>query len=155
MTTLHTPLVCDRLIINVAVAYQAIKLQSYYLHAALHMFLRRMCDICTANRSCYEHAAIFLNMFKKIAMPLQTLKNEAIVQRNCYGSFQCCDVCVAFFANGDTPYVRKPICKGVRAVLWLLRRSLDFFSKSIFYGAIATCLIQQNLEKLSENLRKM
>ena len=77
------------------------------------------------------------------------------MQCNCYGSFRCCDVCVAFFANGDTLYVRKPICKGVRAVLWLLRRSLDSFSKFILYGAIATCQIQQNLEKLSENLGKM
>ena len=39
VTTIHTPHVRDRLIYHVAVAYQAIKLRSYYVHAALHMFL--------------------------------------------------------------------------------------------------------------------
>ena len=78
-----------------------------------------MCDvyIYTENRNCYESAAIFLNMFEKIATPLRILTNEAIVQRNCYGSFRCFDVRVAFFADRVTPYVRRPIRKCVRAVL--------------------------------------
>ena len=58
-----------------------------------------------------------LNMFEIIVTPFRTLANEAIVQRISYDSFRCCDVAVAYRAIRDTPYVRKPIRKGVRAVL--------------------------------------
>ena len=58
----------------------------------------------------------FLNMFEIIVTPFRTLANEAIVQRISYDSFRCCDVAVAYRAIRDTPYVRKPIRKGVRAV---------------------------------------
>ena len=71
MTMLHTP--------HVAVAYQAIKLRSYYVHDALHTFLRRTCDVCMANRSCYERVAIFLNMFKKS----QRLCDPSRMRRSC------------------------------------------------------------------------
>ena len=37
----------------------AIKIRSCYVHAALRSFLRRTCDVCMANRSCYERVAIF------------------------------------------------------------------------------------------------
>ena len=61
----------------------------------------------------------FLNMFEIIVTPFRTLANEAIAQRRStsYDSFRCCDVAVAYRAIRDTPYVRKPIRKGVRTVL--------------------------------------
>ena len=41
-------------------------------------FDRRRCDVCMANRCCYEHATIFLKTGLKNC---RTLENEAIVQR--------------------------------------------------------------------------
>ena len=67
ITTLHMPYERDRSDYHVAVAYQAIKLRSYYVHAALHTFLRRTCDVCTATIV----GRFFLNMFEKFANPLQ------------------------------------------------------------------------------------
>ena len=98
------------------------------------MFLRRYfssysvtCDVCMANQSCYESVAIFLNMFEIIITPFRTLANKAIVQRISYDSFRCCDVAVAYCAIRDTLYVRKPIRKGVRAVLGNISLGKDFF----------------------------
>ena len=58
---------------------------------------------------------LFKHVLKTVT-PFQTLANEAIVQCISYGSFRCCDVAVAFFVIRDTPYVRMPIRKCVRAV---------------------------------------
>ena len=63
VSTLHTPHVRDRLIYHVAVAYQAIKLRSYYVHAALHTFLRRTCDACGESKL-LQTCGDFLNLFK-------------------------------------------------------------------------------------------
>ena len=43
-----------------------IKRRSYYVQAALLLFLRRTCGVCMANRSCYmyEGAVTFLNCLK-------------------------------------------------------------------------------------------
>ena len=57
----------DRSDYHVAVAYQAIKLRSYYVHAVLHTFLRHTCDLCTATIV----GRFFLNMFEKFTTPLQ------------------------------------------------------------------------------------
>ena len=65
-----------------------------------------------ANRSCYERVAIFSNMFEIIVTPFRTLANEAIVQR------------ISYRAIRDTPYVRKPIRKCVRALLTLVNFKL-------------------------------
>ena len=63
---------------RVPIAYQAIKLQTRYLPGALLSIARRRCDVCMANRSCYERAAIFFeNWFKNC----RTLEKKAIVQR--------------------------------------------------------------------------
>ena len=53
-------------------AYQVIKLRTRYLPAALLSITRRRCDVCMANRSCYERAAMFLKTGLKIAAPLRT-----------------------------------------------------------------------------------
>ena len=87
-----------------------------YIRAALLSFLRCTCDVCMANRSCYERVAIFSNMFEIIVAPFLTLANEAIVQRISYNSFRCCDVAMVYCAIRDTPYARKLIRKCVRAV---------------------------------------
>ena len=109
-TMLHMPQVRDRYTYRIAVAYLATKLWSCYLHATLLLFLRHICDVCMANRSCYESVTIFKNIFlEKIVTPFQTLANEEIMQRISYGSFRCCDVAEAFLAIGDTPYIGKPI----------------------------------------------
>ena len=66
---------------RVPIEYQAIKLRTHYLPAALLSIARRRYDVCMANRSCYESAAIFFeNWFKRIAAPLRT-------RRLCVGSF--------------------------------------------------------------------
>ena len=67
----------------------------------------------------------FFNMFEIIVTPFRTLANEAIVQLISYDSFRCCDVDVAYRAIRDTPYVRKPIRKGVRALLTTARHGDD------------------------------
>ena len=46
--------------------------------SALLSIARRRCDVCMANRSCYERSAIFL---KTGLNNCRTLENEAIVQR--------------------------------------------------------------------------
>ena len=63
---------------RVPIAYQAIKLRTRYLPAALLSIARRRCDVCMANRSCYERSAIVL---KTGLNNCRTLENEAIVQR--------------------------------------------------------------------------
>ena len=116
VASLHTPHIRDRYSYRIAISYHAIVPRTRYVRAALLSFLRRTCDVCMANRSCYERVAMFLNMFEIIVTPFRTLANEAIAQRISYDSFRCCDVAVAYRAIRDTPYVRKPIRKGVRAV---------------------------------------
>ena len=51
-----------------------------HLPAALLSIARRKCDVCMANRSCYERAA---NIFLKTGLKkkCRTLENEAIEQR--------------------------------------------------------------------------
>ena len=116
VVSLHTPHIRDRYSYRIAISYHAIKPRMRYVRAALLSFLRRTCDVCMANRSCYEHVAIFSKMFEIIVTPFRTLANEAIVQHISYDSFRCCYVAVANRAIRDTPYVRKPIRRCVRAV---------------------------------------
>ena len=119
MASLRTPHIRDRYSYRIVVSYHAIEPRTRYDLVALLSFLRRTCDVCMANRSCYERVAIFSNMFEIIVTPFRTLANEKIVQCISYDSFRCCDVVVAYRAIRDTPYVRKPIRKCVRAVLRL------------------------------------
>ena len=111
VASLHMPHIRDRYS-----HCHAIEPRTCYVRAAVLSFSRRTCDVCMANRSCYERVGIFLNMFEIIVTSFRTLANEAIVQHISYDSFRCCDVAVAYRAIRDTPYVRKPIRKGVRAV---------------------------------------
>ena len=111
VASLHTPHIRDRYCYRIAISYHAIEPRSRYVRAALLSFLRRTCDVCMANRSCYERVAFFSHMFEIIVTPLRTLANEAIVQCISYDSFRCCNVAVAYRAIRDTP-----IRKGVRAV---------------------------------------
>ena len=69
-----------------------------------------------ANRSCYERVAMILNMFKN-RHNLSNPCERGDWQRISYESFRRCDVAVALIAIRDTPFVRKPIRKCVRAVL--------------------------------------
>ena len=111
VASLHTPHIRYRYYYCIAISYHVIVPRMLYVRVALLSFLRRTCDVCMANRSCYERVAIFLNMFEIIVTPFRTLANEAIVQRISYDSFRCCDVAVAYRSIRDTPnmYVRKPI----------------------------------------------
>ena len=117
VTSLHTPHIRDRYSYRIAISYHAIEPRTRYFLAALLSFLWRTCDVCIVNRSCYERVAIFSNMFEIIVTPFGTLANEAIVHRISYDSFPCCDVAMAYRAIRDTPYIRKPIRKCVRAVV--------------------------------------
>ena len=133
VASLHRPHIRDRFSYGIAISYHAIEPRMRYVRAALLSFLRRTCDVCMANRSCYERVAIFLNMFERIVKPFQTLGNETIVQRISYDSFRCCEVAVAYHAIRDTPYIRKPIRKGVRVVLDIIL-FLQIFEFRIYIG---------------------
>ena len=104
VASLHTPHIRDRYSYRIAISYHAIEPRTRYVRSALLSFLRHTCDVCVANRSCYERVTIFLNMFEIIVTPFRTLANEAIVQRISYDNFRCCDVAVAYHAIRNTPY---------------------------------------------------
>ena len=76
VASLHTPHIRDRYSYRITISYHAIEPRTRYVGAALLSFLRRTCDVCMANRSCYERVAIFSNMFEIIVTPYEPLRTR-------------------------------------------------------------------------------